>query len=196
MASNYSRRSSSPFSGFNVASLMSMLPTLLSLGVIGLVLYVGVKFYKSIFPDNAVADAVGDANSVGASDYTSRSALTATSLQQLGNQLAEQGLVVSTVHQANANTLNAYMDSTWVDHDAIIGLINSMGTETFQLTAIAYGQRTLNNYHGAITHIFEPSSWTDLFTSTKLYGGLKFHLQTVLTSDEFSSIGAYVNSIP
>jgi len=180
------------------SSFKALLPYLLPAAFIVGVGVVFFKVYHQFFGTTANDSARDAADKVGASDLTTRAATTATSLSSLQQQLAAQGLTVGNLHQSLANNLNTLMDSVWVDHDAVIALVQSMGIETFQLTAIAYGQRELATYRNdlAFTHIFNPAVWADMFSSSKLYGGLKFHLQAVLSSGEFSSLGAYVNTIP
>ena len=194
MSSSYVKNRARLTSG--LSSLSRYLPNLLTVGIVGGVGLIGYSLYKKFIASTPFGDASVAADKAGAVDLTTRNVTTAASLTQLENALKAQGLVVGNLHNGYANDLNAAMDCASVDHDHVTGLVKSMGLETFQLTAIAYGQRELRNYRNSILHIFEPSVWGDLFSEKKLYGGLKFHLQTVLTSSEFASLAAYVNTVP
>ena len=160
--------------------------------VIGLVVY---QFYK-FFAASPETKAENAAEKEAMKNYTTRPAEESKALVTLEQTLAKQGLKVSTLHISNANTLNAMMDKLWVDRDSIVNFVKSMSKQTFQLTYIAYKQRSLGNY--ASTHIFDSDTWgwSDLFNDNKLYGSLKYHLQVVLDDGQFKSLSSWISSVP
>jgi hypothetical protein len=175
----------------------------LYIGVIAIIGIVCYWIYEKFFPTPSPSDKKQDAASTaGLADYTTPEATTAATLTQLAADLSAQGLDVSVAHQSYANTLYGYLNSANVDHPAVINLIHSFGTQTFQLTAIAYGQRELPNYQ-SVEHMFTSAYWDSMFQGMPwladkkiLYGSLKYHLQVALSSDEFSALAPYTNTVP
>ncbi len=182
------------------AKVMGMLPKLpgiaLPLVITGVIGAAGYWVYKKFAVNTPDQKAQDTADKAGLTNLTTRQVASVNSLDALKKSLSARGLNVSNVHQSFANTLNAAMNTSAIDHGEIIKIVKSMGLETFQLTAIAYGQRELRGYVTSPLHIFEPDFWIDSFSTLKLYGTLKYHLQVALTSSEFLSIGAYVNTVP
>lgn len=163
----------------------AVLPVAMVAGI-GLVAYAIYQKIIGVTPTSKAQDA---ADAKGVSDYETRNSSSADALSQLKTQVQKSaGLTVSPLHEGLANTLNSELDSAWVDHDKIVSQIADMAPATFQLTAIAYGQRELKNYRNSPAHLLEPSVWSDLFSDKKLYGTLKYHLTTVLTSSEQQKI--------
>lgn len=169
---------------------------ILAIGIVAGVGFLGYKVYDKFFGESDFSKAQSEADKAGDVHLTTRNASEGTGLDALRAQLASQGFQVSSQHLGLANTLNGYLDRASVDHDAVVNTIKGMSLQTFQLTAIAYGQRELRNYRNSVLHVLNPDTWSDLFSDKKLYGTLKYHLTTVLTSAELRSISAKVNTIP
>lgn len=194
----YTKRSGG---GFNLRSLSYQLPkpaqamNILLLGAMGYGGWLLYKKFLSPLGNSALEDAKDDADKTLAKSYVDTRANEVKTNQALSKTLSDKGLMVGAVHQKNATLLHDLMDVAVVDHDKIIAVVKGMSIPTFQLTAIAYGTRSLTNYAKAITHLFTTAAWADLFKEDKAMGSLKFHLTTVLTSSEQSKISQYLSSV-
>src|ERR1700748_2307896 len=115
-----------------IANFAPMISPLLTLGIVGAACFVGYKLYSKFFGTTPAQDAAQKAATVGAFELTTPAAVAATSVTLLQTRLSARGLNVGVQHQSAANQLNASMACASVDHDAVLGLVNSMGTESFQ----------------------------------------------------------------
>ncbi len=170
----------------------------INLAICAAIGYGGYILYNKILKplgNSPIEDAKDKAEAAIGGAYVDTTASKVTVNNTVTNALAKSGLKVTTAHQGYANTLHDFMNSAFVDEDKIIKTIKGMAAQTFQLTASAYGTRNLNTYAKSPTHLLTVSAWSDLFSSDKLVGTLKTHLQIVLSESEQKQISQWLSII-
>jgi len=186
------------FSGISMPSPDKILNLAIigGIGLGGFLLY--QKIFKPLLSSNPVDKANADADKTVAAAYvnTTKSQLDRT--KATATSLAGGGIALSDLHKSNADYLHKLLDSNWVDHDQIVKTIMGMAKQTFQLTAQAYGVRSLPNYVKGYAHITNVSIWTtisSMWTDDVWTDNLYNHLTAILTSSEQSKLSSWLNAI-
>jgi hypothetical protein len=174
-------------------ALSSALIPVLIVAFFGFIVY---ELYHKFFATTPFSSASDKLAASGAAHLTDRNTTEGTSLDGLRASLSGQGLDVGDIHRNDADSLNALLDNVSVDHAHVVAIITNMSAQTFQLTAIAYGQRELRNYRNSFIHLLNPSVWGDLFSEKKLYGTLRYHLGIVLSSSELGQLSQWLSTVP